>query len=355
MQSIVDEGLQDKDPQAAEKNIEVNLASSVGDARNYSLLGTIQKNLGDGAKARRLFTAALVLNPTESNAARTMIDSDIADGKFADALKRIDAYTRKGGPGAQDIGGQLVKIAQADSTALTAILQGLSSNPAWRGAFLIELQKTPAGLSLMPRALAALQKSARKPTEAEIAGAVRGYLSAGDIAGAYRMFVTTRDASAKTLVSFVYDPEFKAAPSGNPFDWAIANSGAAEIRMPQSKDGGAEISFLDRPAAGFGISQMTALLPGAYDGVVAVSASDFVAPDTLYVYVRCTSGRNLTKAIIPTGTYEARMVGFKIEVPSAGCESQTLGFATNQLFQHWTRIYSGTVRLKSVRLNTLSD
>ena len=355
LQGILDAGLQEKDPASAEREILTSLPLSAGDARNYSLLGSVARKLGEDARAKQLFAAALLLNPSEPNASRMAIDLAISEGRFSDALQRIEIYTRKGGPGAQDISGQLVRISLADSKALAAILQNLSTDPPWRGAFLSELQKSPAGLSLIPRALAALNASPRKPSEQEIASAVRGYLSAGNVAGAYRIFVSSRDAATRQLVSFVYNPEFKAAPSGNPFDWAIANSGAADVRIPGLRGGGAEIAFLDRPGAGFGISQTLTLLPGAYAGAVSVSATNLVAPDAIYIYLRCASGRMLAKSDLPTGTYQLRTTALKIEVPSTGCETQTLGFATNQLFQHWTRIFSGELVIRSVRLNNVID
>lgn len=355
LQSILDVGLQDKDPAAARLEIQTHLATSVGDARNYSLMGTTIRNLGDAAKAKELFAFALRLNPSEPNAARMTVEMAVADGRFADALQGIEAYARKGGPGAQDISGQLVRIALADPRALAAILQSLSNDPPWRGSFLVELQKSTAGLSIIPRAIAALRGGQRKATEVEIASAVRAYLSAGNVAGAYRIFVSSRDAASRPLVSFVYNSEFKAAPSGNPFDWSIARSGAAEIRIPGAKGEGAEISFLERPAAGFGLSQTLALLPGSYTGAIEAKAVSLIAPDAVYAYVRCASGRMLAKTDMPTGTYQARTIAFKVEVPESGCETQTLGFATNQLFQHWSRTFGGELTVRSVRLNAVSE
>jgi len=354
-QAILDAGLQDKDRGAAQREIETNLVTSVGDARNFSLLGTLRRKEGMVEQAQALFAAALRLNPSEPNAAREQIDLDISARRYDDALRRVDVYTRKGGPGAQDIAGHLVRLALADPNAQAAVMKGLAADPPWRSAFLSELQKTPSSLSLVPRALAILQTSARKPTEPEIAGAVRAFLSAGNPAAAYRLFVTSRDEASRPLISFVYDPEFRAAPSGNPFDWAIANSGAAEVRIPAPGDGGAEIGFLERPGAGFGMSQTLALLPGAYGGALKASAMSVVAPDGVFVYVRCASGRTLAKADIPHGTYNNREIDFRFEVPSTGCDLQTLGFATNQIFQHWSRTYSGTLRIHSARLATINE
>lgn len=355
LQTILDAELQEKDRGAAQREIDAGLVTSVGDARNYSLLGTIRRKDGMDDKAQALFAAALKLNPAEPNAAREQIDLDIAARRYGDALKRIEIYTRKGGPGAQDIAGHLVRLALADPAAQAAVLRDLAGDPPWRGAFWSELQKNPASLSLVPRALAVLQTGARKATEQEIAGAVRAFLSAGNPAGAYRLFVTSRDETSKALVSFVYDPEFRVAPTGNPFDWTIANSGAAEIRIPASAEGGAEINFLERPAAGFGLSQTLALVPGVYSGALEANARSVVAPDGIYVYVRCLSGRNLSKVDIPTGAYSNRKIELRFEVPATGCDLQTLGFATNQIFQHWSRTYSGSLTINSARLATVND
>lgn len=352
-QQLLDSGLADLE--GAQRELTDNLASSVSDARNYSLLGTIARKQGRDAEAQALFSAALRLNPSEPNAAREQINADIAARRYDEALQRIAVYTRKGAPGAQDVGGRLVQVTQSDPLARAAVLEALAADPPWRGAFLDELQKSRETLELVPAALAALRASPRGPTDAEINGAVQAFLSAGDIASAYRLFVTSRDASAKKLVAFVYDAEFRARPSGNPFDWTIANSGAAEVRIPGSKEGGADITFLERPAAGFGLSQMLTLFPGNYRAALHLSATQLIAPDGVFVYVRCKSGRNIVKADIVPGTYTDRELEFQFEIPPSGCDMQTLGFATKQIFQHWSRLYSGALRIHSARVESVSE
>lgn len=355
LRRIVDRSLPANDPDKATEELNAFLFSSVGDARYYSLLGTLARAQNRIDEADRLIRAALVLNPTEPNASIEQINTDIERGKFEDALDRADIYVRKGGHGSRAIAGHLVQLVLAKPEAREAIFSRLSTKPPWRTAFLNELFRTRDALFLVPEALQVLARSPYPATTLEARSAVNALLGTGDSAGAYRLFLRTLDEEQRKLVSLIYNPEFKAPPSGNAFDWVIANSRAAAVSVPAPAGDGALISFLKRPAVGFGLSQRLILAPGRYQGTLHISAASMVAPDTVHLYVRCANGRTLEKVNLPTGSYENRPVAFKFEVPEAGCLLQSIGFASGQLFEHWSRVYSGTLTINSVRIGAAED
>lgn len=355
LRSILERSLPESDPAAATRELSGMLLLSVGDARYYSLLGTLARLQNKSAESDRLIDAALVLNPTEPNASFEQINSDIAAGNYFDALKRADVYVRKGALGSQTIAGHLVQLVRSKPDARNAVFAKLAANAPWRSAFLRELFRTQEALGLVPEALTTLARSQNPPTDPEVNAGVSAFLAAGDIGGAYRLFLMTRNEAARRLVSLVYDPEFKAAPTGNPFDWDVADTRAVEVRLPASSSGGVAIAFAKRPAVGFGLSQKLTLAPGKYKGTIDATAASLVAPDSVFLYVRCGAGRTLEKVDIPTGGYENRTIAFRFEVPPAKCDLQTIGLASGQLFEHWSRLYSGELTVNSIRVGAADE
>lgn len=324
-----------------------------GDARGYSLLGAVIERQGEVQQAEALYQLTLEKSKSEIHALLRLASLRLERGDYVGTLDCIDLILRRWGNYASQIEPLVVAAAQ-DAVAAPALTRKLNAMPPWRGQILSMLARHPQSLPYARDLIATAPDHVRAAPgwTSERDFMVASLAAAKAFGEAQGLFLSTMSTAERNVRGYIFDGRFTLGPSRNYFGWRVQKSGSTDIAVPAG-GGGARIRFSDSPARPGMLAQTLALPLGRYRLEAVVSASALSTPKGLYWTIRCAGQPSLVQLTMTPGSYTERTFDAEFEVPSSGCDIQTLSLDTQVLTDSWRDRYSGEVLFQRVGLTRL--
>lgn len=311
---------------------EAALAAEPMSARALAIMGQVAAEGGDAQRAEELMSKAVKLSRHEVSALHAMFVYRLAAKDYEGAIQHADALLRTRYSLHELVVPQLTRMLEAGEGS-APLVKHLAARPVWRGLFFdtmvlyITDARTPLSLMI------ALKDSAGPPDEPEVAHYERFLISKSLHELAYYTWLQFLPPERLAGARLIYNGDFTAAPTGNPFDWTItAGTGVnVEIAPRPDADSGAANPAL-RVEFGSGrvqmgkVVQIVMLAPGPqilrykYRG-------EMTARRGLKWTLSCAQGTPALLAESPMfiGQQRAwREIEVPFTVPDQGCRSQTL-------------------------------
>lgn len=293
----------------------------------YYIAARVEEQAGRYGQATLLMEEARRRRPSSTSVHVALLGYYSLANAYQKAIDEADLAMRINGGTATLILPALAKLVALDAKARAAIAVALAKNPPWRDAFL----STASTAKMEPAVAKALVADIRRlrPSAApgpEEAFLVRALVEAGRFREARALWEsyggkTSGDGNA------VVDPNFRSAPSMQPFAWTFqaGQDGVAEI----GKDGDAARSQLEVDYFGdteVGLARQTlSVSPGKYRLSTLVSGNSS-APDIRLAWTLTCLPSNAPIAQLQLQPLQERFARREIAVtvPGSGCEGQSL-------------------------------
>jgi hypothetical protein len=304
------------------------LAVRATDALALASLADRRMAAGDAGSAQALARRAIVADPMELTAFRTLAQAAVARGRMAeaDALMTIAGRRAKRDRPAQlwllqrraaqgrfreavaHADGlmrawpiemrapvtRMLSLMAVDPAAGKAIAADLATDPPWRTRFLIDLSRGTSDLAAPFTVFSALQDSKRPPRDIELQAYIDRLVRERLYQAAYVTWVQLLPQDGMKGLGDLYDGRFDGLPGPPPFNWQLPRLKGASVELapvPQGPGGGAlRLSFSGRPAPVVLARQLLVLPPGRYRLLGQARTENFVSAAGLTWTLRCAEG-----------------------------------------------------------------
>lgn len=332
------------------------VAFAPADARSYSLLGESHFQSGDAPGAFLLFEKALHHAQTEIHALQRSFEMLAREGRFSEAMDRIDILSRRWPERFPAIAPHIATMLQVPE-GYDKALELLRGSPPWAAGFFRALSADEQGLAFAYRLQIDLSRQDGQSLPLEAENTMHALIRARQYALAHRLFLFTQTEADRALGAYVFNGNFLAEPGRRPFDWQIRNNASAETYWTGdgTEEGGqVRIRFLGKPVKTVGISQLAYLPRGKYSLELEYSAAGLDMPRGLFLRVRCLRPRRNSAEIgFPDERAEHRILTVQFEVGPDDCEMHRIGLDTNLIAESFRYAYRGTLTLHSIRIERI--
>jgi len=298
------------------------------EAWSYSDLGVVALLGGDRARADTMFAIARRLSRRELPAEAYGFASALERADYAAAWAVLNVILRLS-PGSLAAALPPV-IAQAlrQPGALAPLSALMATDPPWRDELLAALAAKPDGLEAVATVLTALRATPHPPTDAEVAGLLRGEIAAKDYGRAIDDWRSLSPAARGAPRSAVYNGRFRTGGSEAPFNWMIASDAAGVVSLAAGADG-AGLRAVPTDSSGDAplVAELMVLAPGSYSlsGQTRIPGAAFPRSAGFAWSMRCA---DTGQVIGQTGPVSAtdRWSGFAtaFTAPPGACAGQWL-------------------------------
>ena len=290
------------------------------DGRAWRVLAQARAAAGDTDPVRELYTRAIALSPRDLPARAWLADDLLAQGRYAEALAHLDRLLET----APQARGALLEVLvqlSADPTFADALVPLLARPPAWRAAYLHQLQRT-ADPQVAASVMAALAAEGGL-TPAEDAAWIDELIRRGQWGQAYAHWAGTLPAG--TRLTPVFNQGFDQPPTGTGFDWRLRAIPGQSVTIEPADASGpvAAFEFRGRPAPQAGLEQALLLAPGNHELQVRLRSDNLRSDGGLEWIVACADGRVLGASPRITGSSGWHTITGTVQVP-ADCPGQWL-------------------------------
>lgn len=325
-----------------------------GDARAYSILGTLEERQGRVEAALALYRHAIALSGTEIHALLQLFSHAAADGRDAEAVDWMDRILRRypnDWPRVAPVLDALATSAKGE----TELRKRIALDPPWRNEVLRRLAASPQGTAVAERILLAEHRAGRTVGDRERNIVINAMLHRKASGDAYGFFLATLPGPERQRAGYVFNAGFLPPLSGTAFGWALRRVHGADTVLIDGKQGsgasGLSVAFIGAPTRLGNVSQTMSLPPGGYRLAVTAQATGLVAPKGVFWQVVCANTRHeLVRTAIAQGTYPARTFGREFEVPP-DCGLQRLVLRTGIETSSWQNRYRGRVVVRAVEIS----
>ena len=292
----------------------------------YRVLAAAADMRGDKAKAFKLYAIAERRAPRDLQTRAWLTQRLLEQGRFPEALERIDRILRMSPQRAAGIVPVLVKMAQ-DPPFAQALAVSLKANPPWRPAMLAGLRDASSGDPVAEgRVLQALQAQGGL-SEEESAQWLDSLLAQGRWGEAYARWLGSVPLPAGKL-PWVFNGDFAQAPTDRGFDWRLPQTPGVLVTFepaPGAEGSAAHFSFMDRQVANAGIRHPLVLPPGNYSLRIRMRAAGLRSAIGLQWRVSCTGSAGTLASGNPVdGNFGWRVDALDFDVPQRECAGQWL-------------------------------
>jgi hypothetical protein len=221
------------------------------------LVRGIQAQLaGNGAMARKAFTAAKRRDPRSLPARYFLANDAVMRGDESAALREIAVLARLAPTGAASLAPFLARYA-LDRANWPSMRTMFHSNPGLAEATFVDLAREPANADVI---LALADERQRSPGSRWVPPLLASLVAEGAFAKARQIWAATSHVSlgSETLV---FDPDFKRPDAPPPFNWSLTSS---TIGLAERERGGGLHAIYYGQEDGALASQLLVLPPGAY-------------------------------------------------------------------------------------------
>lgn len=319
---------------------------------------------GDAAAAKALALRAIVADPMELTAFRTLAQAAAAQGRIAkaDELMTIAGRRAKRDRPAQlwllqrrasqgryaeavihadglmrawpiEMRGPVTRLLSAmaiDPDAGKAIASDLATDPPWRTRFLIDLSRGTSDLAAPFTVFSALQDSKQPPRDLELQAYIDRLVREGLFQAAYVTWVQLLPPKGMNGLGDLYDGGFEGLPGPPPFNWQIPRIKGGSIGLDPGPGGSSgralHLSFGGGAAPVVLARQLLVLPPGRYRLLGQARADRFDSALGLIWTLRCAEGSRLaagqTGPVLETAGWAP--IAAEFEVRPIACPAQWL-------------------------------
>jgi hypothetical protein len=299
-----------------------------GDAQALASLADLRMSQRDTAAAQNLARRAILADPLELTAFRTLGQAAAADGKLAqaDALMTIAGHRAKRDRPAQlwllqrragqgrfaeavvhadglmrawptEMRAPVTRMLTAmavDPDAGRAIAGVLATDPPWRTRFLIDLSRGVSDLAAPFTVFSALQDSRQPPRTIELQAYIDRLVREGLYQAAYVTWVQLLPQDGVKGLGDLYDGDFDGLPGPPPFNWRLPRLKGVSVELapaPEGPGGGTlHLGFGGGAAPVVLARQLLVLPPGRYRLLGQARTQRFDSALGLTWTLRCAEG-----------------------------------------------------------------
>jgi hypothetical protein len=291
------------------------------------ILGVEAQRAKDLAGARRLMAASDALTQRDSVAQLWLLARALERKDYALGLRKAESVLRRD-PGAARMVYELLGRRLGDPAAVASISKRLARRPEWRGDFL----KTVAAKADVDQVRAlyiSLERRGSPPSIDEAVALVDRLISAGRYGEAYRLWRGRAGGAANATPGLIYAADFRPRPGAPPFNWRLAEEGAAFAVLADGPDGTPALHVQVQTGAATVLADQLLLAPPAryrLDG--AVWLADDLAARSVNWRVECVgdAGLLVEQQFDKTAPGGWRPFSVEFDVPATGCPAQRLAF-----------------------------
>lgn len=292
----------------------------------YRVLAAAADARGDKARAFALYEIAERRAPRDLQTLAWLTQRMLEQGRYAEALVRIDRILRMSPQRAAGIVPVLVKMAR-DPDFAAALATCLKESPPWRPAMLAGLRDGAAGDPVAEgRVLQFLQEQGGL-SEDEFAQWVDSLITQGRWGEAYARWLGTVTLPAQKL-PWLFNGDFSQNPTGRGFDWRLSQTPGVLVTF--EPDAGAQgmaahLAFMDRQVANAGIRHALVLPAGPYVLSLRMRAAGLRSALGLQWRLSCAAPGGVLATGNPVdGNFAWRTDAVDFDVPRTGCQGQWL-------------------------------
>lgn len=286
---------------------------------------------GDLAKADELMTIAGRRAKRDRPAQLWLLQRRAEQGRFGEAVAAADSLLRAWPIEMRGPVTKLLSVMAASSPAAgKAIAADLATDPPWRTRFLIDLSRGVSDLSAPFAVFSALQDSKRPPRDIELQSYIDRLVREGLYQAAYVTWVQLLPPEGMKGLGDLYDGNFNGLPGPPPFNWQIPKikGGYVELaQAPSGPGGGAlHLSFGGGVAPIVLTRQLLVLPPGRYRLFGQVHTDRFDSALGLTWTLRCAEGSREVSGETGPITESAGWspIAAEFEVRATDCSAQWL-------------------------------
>lgn len=332
------------------------IAFSPIDARFYSLLGIVEERGGDRAAATYLFDRSLALLPTEIQALTHRLAHEVENRNFMAAVDHVELIARRWSEH-WPIVEPVLPAMLADDQVFEAMARRFGQDDRLRRRLVLSLSNSEQTVSLAYSILLRWHKEGVDELDGLINHTTARLIREARYLEAFLLFRLTRPSDSGSDSGYVYNGEFRQAPSGNPFDWQVRSQSGVDFQWvaEDSEEAGQDqalvVRFLNNPIQFRNIAQHIRLMPGPYELSLTYSADDLSAPKPLRLAIGCIGGgNNLAEVELAPGRSGEITVVRGFHVPPSGCPLQQLYVFNEKMPMSWRNRYTGSLRLDRVAI-----
>jgi hypothetical protein len=295
-------------------------------AQGFVLLAQAAEADGDEARAATLYEIAMRRAPRDLHARATIIDRQLRDAQYADALTNVDLLLGISPTQGATLLPALAGLAQAPAFA-DALAHALANRPAWRDRMLAVLLTDGEG-SAVDQVYGPLQRSGRLSDEE----AGRWYdwlMHSGRWGEVYSRWAGGLALAPGVTLAAVYNGGFESEPTGVGFDWRM--HGAPGVVIERVREAGAtgayaaKVTFRGRRAPRIEFEQELLLSPGAHRLRFRTRSEDVRSDQGIEWAIACDgAGTPLAVSARLNGSSAWKAVETAFVVPAENCVAQRL-------------------------------
>lgn len=295
------------------------------------MLGVEAQREGDMARAARLMAASDTVTQRDDKAQLWRLDQDIRLGAYSQAYAKADVVLRRE-PGMGSLVFPVLELALKDPDALPPLAQRLARRPDWREGFLAFAFGGGVDLNTSRRLFMAVSAGPAPPTEVEAGAMVKRLVADGAYAEAYDLWRRLAGSGGAGRPTGLYGGDFRPHPGPAPFNWRLADDGAAVAELGEAPDGGPALHVqFDAGANNMLAEQLVTLAPGPYRLSGAMRIEGDGGRHLLAWSVRC-AGKPETVlgevGVQPDAVADWRRFAVAFTVPAGGCGAQWIRLAS---------------------------
>lgn len=307
------------------------------------------------ADAAALHELALRHAPRDLRTRAWLLGTQLAEGRYADALANIDVVLRISPAQGTRLFPLMVQLAD-NSVFADALAQTLSTQPAWR-AELLSAVLTQGSQVAVDQVYTAVQRDGGL-SSAEAGRWLDRLIAAGEWGEAYSRWVGTLTLTPGASLPVVYNGDFEAEPTGIGFDWRLR--GAPGVLIERAGVAGARgtyaarVAFLGRRVPQIDFEQTLLLAAGRYRLHLRAHARDLRSDKGLEWAIACHGAAEpLAVSARLEGNFDWKAVATDFVVPSADCPAQRL-WLRNPGADGAGKIVSGTLWFDDIAIDRIA-
>ncbi len=309
--------------------VEAILANPL-DARAFRLLGQFAEAESDLVGAEKFMREATRLSLNETIAVEWMMRRSFARKNFSAAAYYADVFLRVR-PNMMSFAAPVLWPMAEDEKTRPLVVKLLLADPYWRSIFFTQISGGFADARTPLKLLLALNDSPVPPTAKEISAYLTFLIQHKLYAFAYEVWLQFLTPEEQQNAGFLFNGDFKTAPSGAPFDWIFQTRGDVSATIAHEVDvGKSALQIVMGPGRteALDVSQIVALAPGAYR-FKGLLRGDIIGPRGLRWTASCmeaaANSPPLGESPMALGDFpEWKPVEFAFAVPETGCSAQRI-------------------------------
>lgn len=299
-------------------------------AEAFRQIAIVAEHRGEQARAARLLAESFRRNFRDIDVSGRLFQQDIRDNKLVDAIRDADALLRSREELIPLVLPMLITLGELPETQ-AAVIRAVERRPPWRRSFLEELSKTPAGEPLYLKFQSELSGGPGALTPYETKNLLFALTARGHVDEALSVWLQSKPDLTLDRMPLLYNGKFDLPVNDSPFNWLVARSRAASLRIADlpGEPGrhGLNVEFAGQRDYFAAVEQTLALLPGRYRLTGRFMPDDFRNSRGLVWRIYCgpphPSRLSETERLLP-GPVAWQSFSLDFEIPASDCRSQYL-------------------------------